>query len=147
VNVVIDASVLIKFYVPEVFSDKASDLLDAVKQGDISLFAPDLIFPEAGNILWKKHCLKELSESEVNEITDTIVLLPIRGESSKTLLPLATGIAMTYGITVYDAMYLALARIRETLMITADRKLFKRMTETEMDKHVSWLGNFQKTIS
>ena len=143
-NVVIDASVLIKFYVPEVLSDKASHLLDAVKEGDLSFFAPDLIFPEAGNILWKKHRLKELSESEVNEITDAIILLPLWVESSKALLPLATGIAMTYGITVYDAMYLALARIRETLMITADRKLFKRMTETEMDKYVSWLGNFQK---
>lgn len=140
----IDASVLIKFYVPEVLSDKASHLLDAVKEGDFSFLAPDLIFPEAGNILWKKHRLKELSASEVNEITDAVVLLPVRVESSKALLPLATGIAMTYGITVYDAVYLALARIRETRMITADKKLFKKMTETEMDENVSWLGNFRK---
>ena len=121
-NVVIDASVLIKFYAPEVLSDKASHLLDAVKQGDLSFLAPDLIFPDAGNILWKKHRLKELDESEVNEIPDAIVLLPVRVESSKALLPLATGIAMTYGITVYDAVYLALARVRETWMITAKGK-------------------------
>ena len=141
-NVVIDASVLIKFYVPEVLSDKASHLLDAVREGDLLLLAPDLIFPEAGNILWKKHRLKELTRFEVNETTDAIVLLPIRIESSKALLPLAAGIAMTYGITVYDAVYLALARIQEIRMITADRKLFRKMTETEMDKYVSWLGNF-----
>ena len=140
----IDASVLIKFYVPEVLSDKASHLLDAVKEGGFSLLAPDLIFPEAGNILWKKHRLKELTRSEVNEITDAIVLLPVRVESSKDLLPLATGIAMTYGISVYDAAYLALARIHETRMVTADGKLFKKMTETEMDKYVSWLGNFRE---
>jgi predicted nucleic acid-binding protein len=143
-NVVIDASVLIKCYVPEVLSDKASHLLDAVKEGDLSFLAPDLIFPEVGNILWKKHRLKELTGLEVNEITDAIILLPVRVESSKAVFPLATGIAMTYGITVYDAVYLALARVRETQMITADKKLFTRMTETEMEEYVSWLGNFRE---
>ena len=143
-NVVIDASVLIKFYVPEVLSDKASHLLNAVKDGGLSFLAPDLVFPEAGNILWKKHRLKELTGPEVNEITDAVILLPVRVESSKALLPLAAGIAITYGITVTDAVYLALARILETRMITADKKLFKKMTETEMDKYVSWLGNFQE---
>ena len=143
-NVVIDASVLIKFYVPEVLSDKASYLLDTVKEGDFSLLAPDLIFSEAGNILWKKHRLKELTRSEVDEITDAIILLPVWAESSKSLLPLAVGIAMTYGITVYDATYVTVARIRETRMITADRKLFEKMAGTDMNKYVSWLGNLRK---
>jgi predicted nucleic acid-binding protein len=141
---VIDASVLIKFYVPEVLSDKASYLLDTVKEGEFSLLAPDLIFSETGNILWKKVRLKELTRSEVDEITDAIILLPVRAESSKSLLPLAVGIAMTYGITVYDAMYVALTRIRETRMITADRKLFEKMAGTDMNKYVSWLGNLRK---
>ncbi len=143
-NVVIDASVLIKFYVPEVLSDKALYLLDAVREGDLSLLAPDLIFSEAGNILWKKHRLKELARSEVDEIADAIILLPVGVESSKSLLPLAAGIAMTYGITVYDAMYFALARIREARMVTAGRKLVAKMAGTDMNKYVSWLGNFQK---
>jgi len=143
-NVVIDASVLIKFYVPEVLSDKASYLLDTVKEGEFSLLAPGLIFSEAGNILWKKYRLKELTRSEVDEITDAIILLPVWAESSKSLLPLAVGIAMTYGITVNDAMYVTLARIRETRMITADRKLFEKMAGTDMNKYVSWLGNLRK---
>jgi predicted nucleic acid-binding protein len=141
---VIDASVLIKFYVPEVLSDKASYLLDTVKEGEFSLLAPDLIFSETGNILWKKVRLKELTRSEVDEITDAIILLPVRAESSKSLLPLAVGIAMTYGITVYDAMYVTLTRVRETRMITADRKLFEKMAGTDMNKYVSWLGNLRK---
>ena len=140
-NVVIDASVLIKFYVPEVLSDEASYLLDTVKKGNLWLLAPDLIFSEAGNILWKKHRLKELTRSEVDEITDAILLLPVWAESSKPLLPLAVDLAVAYGITVYDAMYVAVTRIRETRMITADRKLFEKMARTDMDKYISWLGN------
>ena len=143
-NIVIDASVLIKFYVPEVLSDRALYLLDAVREGDLSLLAPDLVFSEAGNILWKKHRLKELTRSEVDEITDAIIVLPVRTESSKSLLPLAAGVAMAYGITVYDGMYVALAQIRGARMITADKKLVAKMAGTDINKSVSFLGNFRK---
>jgi predicted nucleic acid-binding protein len=140
-NLVIDASVLIKFFVPEVLADRAVFLLDSSAEEDSSLMAPDLIYSESGNILWKKHRLKELTRSEVDKITDAIILLPIRTENSKTLLPLALGMAMTYGVTVYDAMYMSLARIYGTQMVTADRKLFEKVAGTDMKKHVSWLGH------
>jgi len=51
---------------------------------------------------------------------------------------------MTFGITVYDAMYVTLTRIHETRMLTADRKLFEKMAGTDMNKYVSWLGNLRK---
>ena len=140
-NLVIDASVLIKFFVPEVLADRAASLLDSLKEEVYSLMAPDLIYSESGNILWKKHRLKELTRSEVDEIADAIILLPIRIEDSKNLLPLALEVAMTYGVTVYDAMYLSMARIHGIRMITADKKLFERMAGTDMKKVVSWLGH------
>ncbi len=140
-NLVIDASVLIKFFVPEVLAEKAASLLDSFKEEASSPIAPDLIYSEAGNILWKKHRLKELNRSEVDEITDAMILLPIKAETSKNLLPLALGIAMAYGMTVYDAMYISLARIHGTRMITADRKLFDKMAGTDMKKYVFWLGD------
>ena len=93
-NLVIDASVLIKFYVPEILSDRAERLLAKVGNKDIDLLAPDLIYPEAGNILWKKQRLKELTHSEAEEITDAILSLPLMIEASKSLLPLAVDIAI-----------------------------------------------------
>ena len=45
-----DASVAIKWYVPEVHSEIAACLLD----GTHELIAPDLLLPEFGNIVWKK---------------------------------------------------------------------------------------------
>jgi predicted nucleic acid-binding protein len=140
VNLVIDASVLIKFYIPEFLSDRAQSILDSVKQGQVTLFAPDLVYSEAGNVLWKKHHLKELTRTEVEEISDALILLPLRIESSKNLLPLAVQIEMAYGVTVYDAMYVALSRIHETKMITADKRLFERLAKTDLKKYVAWLG-------
>lgn len=143
-NLVIDASVLIKFYIPEILSDRAQGLLDSVRQGEITLLAPDLVYSEAGNILWKKHRLEELTRSEVEEISDAIVLLPLRVEPSKGLLPLAVHVGMAYGITVYDAMYVTLSRIHETRMMTADRKLFERLAKTNLKKYVAWLGGAER---
>jgi predicted nucleic acid-binding protein len=143
VNLVIDASVLIKFYIPETLSDKAEQLLTRVEQGDVMLHAPDLIYPESGNILSKKRRMRELTRSEVEEITDAIVLLPLKIEASKPLLPLAMDISIAYGITVYDAMYASLARIYETTMMTADRKLVDSLAKTDLKDSVTWLGSYK----
>jgi predicted nucleic acid-binding protein len=141
VNLVIDASVLIKFYVPEILSDNAEQLFNRVEQGDVTLLAPDLIYSESGNILWKKRRMKELTRSEVEEITDAIISLPLKIEASKPLLPLAIDISIAYGITVYDAMYVSLARVYETTMMTADRKLVDSLAKTDLKGGIVWLGH------
>ncbi len=142
-NLVIDASVLIKFYVPEILSDRAERLLAKVGNKDIDLLAPDLIYPEAGNILWKKQRLKELTHSEAEEITDAILSLPLKIEASNSLLPLAVDLAIAYGMTVYDALYLSLAKVYETTLMTADRKLVDVLIKTDLKDSVKWLGSYK----
>jgi predicted nucleic acid-binding protein len=140
---VIDASVLIKFYVPEILSDRAERLLAKIGNKDIDLLAPDLIYPEAGNILWKKQRLKELTHSEAEEITDAILSLPLKIEASKSLLPLAVDLAIACGISVYDTLYLSLAKVYETTLITADRKLVDVLIKTDLKDSVKWLGSYK----
>ena len=142
-NLVIDASVLIKFYVPEILSDRAERLLGKVERQEIEMLAPDLIYPEVGNVLWKKQRMKELTRSEVEEITDAILSLPLKIEASKSLLPLAVEIATVYGITVYDASYFSLARVYEATLITADRKLVEVLAKTDQKDSVTWLGSYK----
>lgn len=139
-NLVIDASVLIKFYVPEILSDNAEEVLSRAADGELLLYAPDLVYPETGNILWKKQRRRELTPEEVDEIVDAITALPMIIESSKPIMPLAVSIAVHSGITVYDAMYVAIARIYETQMITADKKLTDALAKTEFKNDVRWLG-------
>jgi predicted nucleic acid-binding protein len=140
VNLVIDASVVIKFYVPEILSDEAVEALSRVTDGELLLYAPDLVYPETGNILWKKQYRRELTSEEVDEIANAIIALPMIIEPSKPIIPLAVSIAMHSGITVYDAMYVAVARVYETKMITADKKLTDALAKTEFKNDVLWLG-------
>jgi len=142
VNLIIDASVLIKFFVPEVLSAKAEQLLVRVEEGSVKLFAPDLIYAEAGNTLWKKRRLKELTQSEVGKITDLINSIPLKVEASKNLFRLAIDIAIVYEVTVYDALYLSMAKVYETQMMTADRKLFDLTAKTNLKRSVMWLGSY-----
>jgi predicted nucleic acid-binding protein len=139
---VIDASVLIKFFLPEILSGQGEKLLTQVEQGEIKLKAPDLIYPEAGNILWKKHRRKELSRAEVEEISGSIESLPISIEASKPLISLAIELGMAYGITVYDSLYMVVARISESTLITADRKLAEQISKTDDRKYITWLGHY-----
>jgi predicted nucleic acid-binding protein len=143
-NLVIDASVLIKFYLPEILADRAERLLARVERGEVTLCAPDLIYPEVGNILWKKERLKELSRSEVGAITEAIGVLPITVEGSKPLLPLAVEIGVRYGITVYDAMYVSIAKVYEIALVTADRKLVDRMAKGDFKESLLWLGHYEE---
>lgn len=140
-NKVIDASVLIKFYVPEILFDRAEVLFGRAEKGEILLIAPDLIYPETGNILWKKHRLKELTATEVKEIIEGIESIPIKIEPSKPLLRLAVDLAVVYNITVYDALYLAIAQIYESKVITADKKLTNVLKNTFLEGNVVWLGD------
>ena len=142
-KLVIDANVLIKLYVPEVFSQRADSLFRDAENRRIDLIAPDLIYPEAGNILWKKQRLKEISRHDVKEITDAILSLPLVAEPVKLLLPLSVDIATEYNITVYDAAYVALATVYKTQLVTADKKLVDNLSKTILTNNVRWLGTYK----
>ena len=142
-KLVIDANVLIKLYVPEVLSQKADLLFRDAENRRVELIAPNLIYPEAGNILWKKQRLKELSRLDVKEITDALLSLPLVVEPVKLLLPLAVDIATGYNITVYDAAYVALATVYKTTLVTADKKLVDNLSKTILTNNIRWLGTYK----
>jgi predicted nucleic acid-binding protein len=131
VNLVIDASVLVKAFVPENGSEEAGSLLARAEAAEVDLIAPELIYPETANILWKKVRRNELTTEEAREIAEAVLTVPIREESASSLLLLALDIALTCGITAYDAQYVALAETFDCQLVTADHKLVASLEGTD----------------
>lgn len=83
-----------------------------------------------------------MTQSEVEKITDLIISFPLKVEPSRALFALAIDIAIAFEVTVYDALYLSMAKVYETQMMTADRKLFDLTAKTDLKRSVIWLGNY-----
>jgi predicted nucleic acid-binding protein len=94
---VVDANVVIKWHVAEVHTDAALRLL---RDDAPELHAPELVFPEVGNILWKKVRRGDLTEDEARRIGRLVATAPLVMHSSAPLLEAALEIAMRTGRTV-----------------------------------------------
>ena len=132
-EVVVDASVVVKWFVEEEDSDKALRLRDKYIDGEIRIIAPELIIFEVLNALYYKRLF---SESEMKEISEALeaysfTLYSLKGEYAEKTIETA----VENGITIYDASYVALAMIRDTYMYTADEKLIEKL-KGEYLKHV-----------
>lgn len=122
-KVVVDSSVVIKWFVVEPYSVEARSILDRYQAGELDLLAPDLICAEIGNIVWKKHRFQSLAAEDAQQIIDAFHLLSLKLTSTATLLDEAYRLAVIHQRTVYDAMYLALSVREQSQLVTADEKL------------------------
>ena len=144
VNIVVDSSVAIKWFVVEPYSDEARKILDEYKAGEINLLAPDLINAEVGNIVWKKHRLQALNVEEAREIIDTFENITFTFTSCADLLNKAYVLAIAHERTVYDMMYVALSQKENCQFVTADERMVNAIG-SHFPK-VVWIANWFSSI-
>ncbi|MEW6569980.1 MAG: type II toxin-antitoxin system VapC family toxin [Nitrospirota bacterium] len=143
VSLVIDANVVTKLYIPEVLADRAEKLFIRVEKGETSFVVPDLIYAEIGNVLWKKHRLKELTTTEIQEILNQVLTIPFIVIAAKSLFELSIDLSVAYDMTVYDALYVSAATIYKTKLVTADKKIVEKLNNTALRKNIVWLGDIK----
>jgi predicted nucleic acid-binding protein len=93
---VVDASVAVKWFVPEIHSETAARLLDETQE----LIAPDLLLPEFGNILWKKVQKGEITPETSRQILQNFKAVTLQTCPSEPLLELAVDMAISLRRTV-----------------------------------------------
>jgi predicted nucleic acid-binding protein len=133
---VLDASVVIKWHVAEVHAEAARRLL-----GDDApeLLVPDLVFPEVGNILWKKVRRGDLTEEQARGIAHLVAVAPLEVHPSAPLLEAAFEIATRTGRTVYDSLYVALAVHSGGPLITAGERLYNALKDGPLGAYILWI--------
>ncbi len=139
-RLIVDASVAIKWVVPEEHSEAARSLLTE----DRDLRSPDLLWAESGNILWKKWRRKELISQEVGEILVDLRRYPLRIFPAEPLCDLAWDLAQRFDRSFYDSLYLALAVSDSCPLVTADRRLYNAL-ESAPDFDLVWIGDVATT--
>lgn len=132
---VIDASVAVKWFVPEAHSREAAALLDPA----LTLHAPDLLFAEVSNALWKKTRRRELRPGEAKLILRGLASVPLEVTPIRHLAAGALDLALETGCTVYDAVYLALAAHHDCRLVTADQRLGRLIRPKALARHISLL--------
>ena len=103
--VVVDASVIAAAFFPEPHSMEANALLDSGS----SLFAPDLVYAEVANVIWKRHARGEIDDKDAVDLLSDATRSFAGNYAVKTTGQDALELAIRTGRTAYDCLYLALA--------------------------------------
>ena len=116
---VLDTSVAVAWYLEEVFSTSARAWQDRLLTGKVVLVVPSLHYWEFANVLRTLFQLRELQEDLAREIYELHMDAPLElGEpDQKSVLD----VALRYGATAYDAVYISLCLSRDIPLITAEK--------------------------
>ncbi len=113
-TIVIDASVALKWVLPEPGQAAADALLDE------DLMAPELWLLEAANALWRRVRRGEISGDEAEERLSELRNAPVGSVAIGEDIAAAARLANAIAHPVYDCLYLALAIRQNTHVVTAD---------------------------
>ncbi|MHA1169566.1 MAG: type II toxin-antitoxin system VapC family toxin [Candidatus Hodarchaeales archaeon] len=145
-QIVVDASVIIKWFVVEEDS-KAADLVkDDYQKRIIDIAVPNLLPYEIANVLRYKPSMGENDLLEVMEAIDGFQFnkIPFNGDFAKKTV----SSSLKNGITVYDAAYACLAEIKQCWFLTADKKLTMKLKGQEgvllLEEYSDFRNNLMK---
>ena len=119
---ILDASIIVKWFSKENDSDKAIKLREEHLSDETQIIIADYTILEVINSLR----YKENDKSKLKEAEDIIYQVqPTIQNINKLLVDKAIDISYKHKITIYDAIYVALAQMHGCFLITADKELYK----------------------
>ena len=127
VAAVVDASVAIKWLLMEPDSSSALALRRRWQGLGVVPAAPDFLLIELHNVLWRK-----LQQGHLTPDAPILTYAPTFGLDLnwfpfEPLLPLAWNVAVRCHVSVYDALYAALAQQLQVAFYTADLRLAEQL--------------------
>jgi len=122
---VLDASAVAKWFVEEDESREMRWIRDLYLEGAVTIYVPSLLFTELANAL---RYVDGLDSTDVINAVEALRSLRLRVVSDLEVLDRAIEIAFNHGITVYDAVYVALAEATGSKLVTYDKELLSEFS-------------------
>jgi predicted nucleic acid-binding protein len=125
---VVDASVLVKWYLPdEQFLDQADALLAGYLRGQEALASPHFARYELASAVTRAARLGRISQDDaLSALSDFAGLQIAQEHDGDARLAAATSWAVQLDVSCYDALYLALAEELGLRLVTADSRFQRR---------------------
>jgi predicted nucleic acid-binding protein len=133
-TLVVDTSIVAKWFLDEEHSEIALSLLEN------DLHAPELLEVELAHTLCKKVRRGELEADEARSILRCFEDFPVQRHETVFLQDLAFDFALAHGRGIYDCLFVALAEILDTRVVTADRRLVRGLRGTSLEQRVLWVA-------
>jgi predicted nucleic acid-binding protein len=133
IKCVVDASVCIKQFIPDSLASKTAQLFAHLANPDNQIFVPDLLYIESANALWRYIRAGQLTLARVQTYLARLKSFPLQVVSTAELMEEAVTIGETYGISAYDASYVALSHRVAAPMLTLDRRLVNSLASAPYD--------------
>jgi len=142
-HVVPDTSVVIKWFRQgEVLADQALALRAAYVDGRLQVSVPALLAYELTNVLRYKD---DLTTTQVGEAVQSLFDMGMVWVSpSAEVMRRTVEIAREFGITVYDAAFVAVTESLDAVFVTADERLAQGLGELPF---VRYLGDVENNSS
>ncbi|MBI2310143.1 type II toxin-antitoxin system VapC family toxin [Candidatus Collierbacteria bacterium] len=131
-NIVIDASVCLKWLFAEEDSSAALSILKASEEKKVTLLAP---------LLWEYEIVNALVTAVARDkitFSNSLKFLKFFLKSKPQLLSIADEyklcltLAKKYQLSGYDGSYLTLAKAANTALVSADAKLVRKVADTRL---------------
>ena len=123
-TLIVDASVALKWYLnDEPNGAEARALLNAGE----TLIAPDIVIAEVCNAAWRGVRANRIRDTQAQEIARSVPNLFDVLVSGSDLAERGMTIAIQLDHAAYDCFYLALAEARDAPLVTADRRLLRKL--------------------
>jgi len=126
----VDASVGVKLFLEESGSEEAERLFALLGRDPPHVIAvPDLFFIECANVFRSRVHRRLMTAEQARQAFAILRTLPLQTVSSPEVTPAALDLALALGLSVYDGTYAALAERLGVPLVTADRKLARKLEE------------------
>jgi predicted nucleic acid-binding protein len=118
-TLVIDASVAVKWVLPEADSERAA----AIRAEDDNLIAPSFVCAEIGSAIWRAMLRSDVTGAEARQQLRVAMAHYRHIVPLEALADQAIALAVRLRHPIYDCFYLALAERDRCTLVTADKRL------------------------